>query len=248
MNSKYDNLHSGNCIRTFTGLYIDVFNPTPDMICIEDIAHGLSNVCRFAGQIPEFYSVAQHSVVVHNYVNKEHRLQALLHDASEAYLGDMPSPIKRKLPEYKKVEENLMKVISEKFDFDHNLHPSVKEADKKVLEKEWEYFIKGNKENPIWIWERPEQHFLSTFNQIKRDSIANTNIRMSFKDAPVGARFKYPNSDKTWIKLNSYPKGKFNDGNGLICSWKGNVSGYQEHCSFVDEEDGIDFNTLIELI
>ena len=76
----------------------------------------------------------------------------------------------------------------------------------------------------------------------------HTNVKMSFKDAPVGARFKYPNSDKIWIKINSYPKGKFNDGNGLICSWKGNVNDYQEHCSFVDEEDGIDFNTLIELI
>ena len=242
--SKYDNLHAGNCIRTFTGLYIDVFNPTPDMICIEDIAHGLSNVCRFAGQIPEFYSVAQHSVVVHNYVNKEHRLQALLHDASEAYLGDMPSPIKRKFSEYKKVEENLMKVIAEKFGFDHELHPSVKEADKKVLEQEWEYFVKGSKEDPIWIWEIPEQHFISTFNQIKRDSIANKNIKMSFKDAPIGARFKFIDpelSKNTYVKINSHD-------DGLIVRWNGNVKGHQSHCCWIDKENGYNFDTLIELI
>ena len=72
---------------------------------------------------------------------------------------------------------------------------------------------------------------------------------MKFIDAPIGARFKYPgSSDRTWVKLNSYPKGQFNDGNGLICSWNGNVEGYQSHCSFVDEENGIDFNTEVEIV
>ena len=163
----YENLHAGNHIRTFTGLYIDVFDPTPDMICIEDIAHGLSNVCRFAGQIPEFYSVAHHSVLVHNRVQKEFRLQALLHDASEAYLGDMPSPIKRKLPAYKNVEKKLMKVIADKFGFDHKLHYSVKEADKNVLEMEWEYFVNGNEENTIWPISDIKKYFLWCFNEIK---------------------------------------------------------------------------------
>lgn len=74
------------------------------------------------------------------------------------------------------------------------------------------------------------------------------SIKMKFKDAPVGARFKYPNSDKVWVKINSYPKGKFEDGNGLICEWNGNVNGFQSFCSFVDEEEGIDFNTEVELI
>lgn len=71
---------------------------------------------------------------------------------------------------------------------------------------------------------------------------------MKFKDAPIGARFKYPNSDMIWVKINSYPKGHFNDGNGLICSWNGNVEGHQSFCSFVDEDSGIDFNTEVELV
>ena len=53
-----ENLHTADCIRTFTGLYMNVFEPTPEMICIEDIAHGLSNMPRFGGHLPEFYSVA----------------------------------------------------------------------------------------------------------------------------------------------------------------------------------------------
>ena len=73
-------------------------------------------------------------------------------------------------------------------------------------------------------------------------------MKMKFKDAPVGARFKYPNLDSVWVKINSYPEGRFSDGLGLICSWNGNVEGHQSYCSFIDENKGIDFNTEIELI
>ena len=73
-------------------------------------------------------------------------------------------------------------------------------------------------------------------------------VKMKFKDAPVGARFKYPNMETIWVKINSYPKGQFNDGNGLIVQWNGNVEGHQSHCSFVDEESGIDFDTEVELV
>lgn len=71
---------------------------------------------------------------------------------------------------------------------------------------------------------------------------------MKFKDAPVGARFKYPNSDSVWVKINSYPQSHFNDGNGLICLWNGNVVGNQSFCSFVDEKNGINFDTEVELV
>lgn len=73
-------------------------------------------------------------------------------------------------------------------------------------------------------------------------------IKMKFKDAPIGARFKHPKIDKIWVKINSYPKGQFNDGNGLIVQWNGNVEGYQSCCSFVDENEGIDFDTVVELV
>ncbi|MFC4230551.1 hypothetical protein ACFOW1_01525 [Parasediminibacterium paludis] len=56
-----EDLYKPNCIRTYTGLYMNVFDPTPEMICIEDIAHALSHQCRFSGHTKQFYSVAQHS-------------------------------------------------------------------------------------------------------------------------------------------------------------------------------------------
>jgi len=65
--------------------------------------------------------------------------------------------------------------------------------------------------------------------------------KMKFKDAPTGARFKHPESNKVWVKINSY-------GNGLICSWNGNVEGHQLFCSFVDEELGIYLDTEVELV
>ena len=109
-----ENLFTPGCIRTFTGLYIDVFEPKPEMICIEDIAHGLSMQCRFGGQLPKFYSVAQHSIHCSEIVSDHLKLEALLHDASEAYLLDIPSPIKNRMPEYKAVEDRLMKAIAAK--------------------------------------------------------------------------------------------------------------------------------------
>jgi uncharacterized protein len=80
---KYENLYEPDCIRTYTGLYINVFNPKPEMIEIEDIAHALSFQCRFGGHLPKFYSVAQHSLNC-SYLVKEPalKLTALLHDAS----------------------------------------------------------------------------------------------------------------------------------------------------------------------
>jgi len=75
-------------------------------------------------------------------------------------------------------------------------------------------------------------------------------LKMSFKDAPYGARFRYPNMSGIWVKINSHPKSNISgcDGNVLIAKWNGNVQGFQSYCSFCDEESGIDFNTEIELV
>jgi hypothetical protein len=73
-------------------------------------------------------------------------------------------------------------------------------------------------------------------------------MKMTFKDAPIGARFRYPGGLSIWVKLNAYPEGPFSDGRGLICSWKGNTNEQQSFCSFTDEENGIDFNAEIELV
>lgn len=81
------------CITTYSGLTFDYLKPVASSICDKDIIQGLSNDCRFAGQLPVFYSVAQHCWLMSQIVPEEFALEALLHDASEAYCRDIPSPL-----------------------------------------------------------------------------------------------------------------------------------------------------------
>lgn len=141
---KNENLYTPGCIRTFSGEYIDILNPRPEQIHLEDIAHALSHQCRFAGHLPVFYSVAQHSIHCCDLVeDRDQRLSALLHDASEAYLLDIPTPVKSQLANYEEIERNLMTVVAQKFGFDYPLHDAVKAVDKTMLEKEWESLMLG---------------------------------------------------------------------------------------------------------
>ena len=123
-------------MQTFTARTIDLKNPDPDQIDIMDIAHGLSHVCRFAGQAKFFYSVAQHSVHVAEMCLDQHALVGLLHDATEAYLGDVPSPVKHLCPDYKRLEKKLWGAIAEKFDLPKTIPKAVKDVDLRMLATE----------------------------------------------------------------------------------------------------------------
>lgn len=148
-----ENLYTPGCIRTFSGKYINPCKPDSSLICIEDIAHALSMQPRFGGHLPVFYSVAQHCVLTSSIVADEHKLSALLHDASEAYLIDVPRPVKEQLPNYKEIESKLMVVIAGKFGFDWPLHGNVKDADEDMLLHEWNSLMLNTGEwNPIEPW------------------------------------------------------------------------------------------------
>lgn len=82
-------------ISTYTGRRFYPLDPNPSDVCIEDIAHALAMICRFNGHVREFYSVAEHSVHVSRIVPPEYALAGLLHDASEAYIADVSSPLKK---------------------------------------------------------------------------------------------------------------------------------------------------------
>jgi len=168
---KTENLYTPNCIRTFTGIYMNVFEPTLEMICIEDIAHALSNQCRFGGHLPKFYSVAQHSIVMSDKMHQSHKLAALLHDASEAYLLDIPRPIKQGLSNYKQIEDKLMNLIAEKFSFKYPLHEKVKEVDEYMLQWEWSSLMLGKQIFPkieCWSFDDCKLKFLETYNELSR--------------------------------------------------------------------------------
>lgn len=106
-------------IETISGRFVDVMNPTPHEIEADDIAHGLALTCRYGGQIKSFYSVAEHSVLVHDLlgwmgVDSDLRLAGLLHDAAEAYLGDVVAPLKWALRQAE--GENAYDAMSDRLD------------------------------------------------------------------------------------------------------------------------------------
>lgn len=121
--------------QTYSGIQFWHADPRPEEILIEDIAHALSNLCRFAGHTREFYSVAQHSVLVSQICVSEDALWGLLHDAAEAYCVDLPSPLKRLpgLERYHEIEAGVMTAVCERFGLRGSIPPGVKRADEILL-------------------------------------------------------------------------------------------------------------------
>lgn len=123
-------------LLTASGRHFDLVDPQPDMINILDIAQGLANECRYAGQCRWFYSVAQHSVLASQIVPREYALEALLHDASEAYLKDIPRPLKQLLPDYRAIEERVDAVIRSAFGLPAKASGQIALADRILLATE----------------------------------------------------------------------------------------------------------------
>lgn len=144
-------------IETYTGKKFYFTDPEPDMIDIRDIAHSLSLQCRFMGHVETFYSVAEHSVAVSCIVDKENALVALLHDAAEAYLSDIPRPIKNLFPMYKALEYKISQAIFKKFNIefldDNETYKDVKDADNTQLKTEAKYLLSSQGKD--WIGDYP---------------------------------------------------------------------------------------------
>ncbi len=120
-------------IQTWTGKPFEPLNPDPETIDIADIAHALSMLCRFNGHCTRFYSVAEHSVRASVLVPPEDALWALLHDAAEAYVSDLPRPIKDELPVFRTLEDRLLRVIVGHFGLPWPMPESVRLADDIML-------------------------------------------------------------------------------------------------------------------
>lgn len=139
-------------IGTYTNKRFHFMNPFEDEVCIEDIAQALSNMCRYSGHVRKFYSVAEHSVILADFVmekydNADMALTALLHDASEAYIVDVPRPIKPYLTNYQEIEDGISKVINKVF----NISPMcaiIKELDTNIVCDEAKVLFKSV---PDWV-------------------------------------------------------------------------------------------------
>jgi uncharacterized protein len=173
---------SENWIQTFSA---HRFRPLGEFdsgeIDIRDIAHSLSMQCRFNGHCEKFYSVAEHCVLASEYVeDTEFALEALMHDATEAYLCDIPTPIKAVLPGYKEAEQRLEARIAKRFNLDHPHAEAVRKIDLQMLADE----VAANMKNipadwmpmpdPIgvkfhyWTPEQAEFEFLEAFRFLHR--------------------------------------------------------------------------------
>lgn len=134
-------------VTTYSGGVLDVLNPDPEMIQLEDIAQGLSNMCRWNGQCNFFASVAEHSVAVYRITKCR---SGLMHDASEGYIADIVKTVKPYLTNYYEIEDKLMVAIAKKFDFVYPFDKSVKSADLQQLSTEAFYLMKNHGDHFEW--------------------------------------------------------------------------------------------------
>ncbi len=125
----------GPSIMLQSGAWFDFGAPHSSLFTIEDIAHGLANICRYSGQCSRFYSVAEHSLLVSE-TAEGFEFEALMHDAAEAFLGDVTRPLKQMLPEFKRIEAEVERAIFDRFGIAYPIPPQVKKADLRVLAAE----------------------------------------------------------------------------------------------------------------
>ncbi|MDF2694285.1 MAG: hypothetical protein K0S65_2668 [Labilithrix sp.] len=170
----------GDWMQTYTGKAFYPLAPVPADVDIHDIAHALSMLCRYNGHTGRFYSVAEHCVHLSRYVSPENALWALLHDAPEAYIGDMIRPLKKYMPDFQWVDDNLTAVIALRYNLEGTLIPAeVKEADTRILineraalhrtpPREWD--VPGEPLEGVtieaWSPERAEAEYLGRFHEL----------------------------------------------------------------------------------
>ena len=147
-------IHRGNWLQTYSGKAFYIMDPKPEDICIIDIASALSKQCRYAGHCINFYSVAEHCVHVADKVDDKFKLTALMHDASEAYLVDLPRPIKKQIPQYKVLEAQLEQVIANKYKLIYPFPKEVMSIDNRILMDER---IQNMGEPPM-AWDKYEEN------------------------------------------------------------------------------------------
>jgi len=168
----------GDWLQTSSGIAFWPLDPRPEEVEIQDIAHALSNMCRYGGHCREFYSVAQHSVLVSQALSPEYKLWGLLHDAGEAYVVDIPRPLKRFLTNYAEIEKGVMNAVCDKFDMARKMPDEVKRVDNAILADEMPQLMKSPPrpwnliEPPLGITIRPwtsaeaNIRFLSEFRML----------------------------------------------------------------------------------
>lgn len=197
-------------ISTYTGRHFNYSDPNLDSICLLDIAHSLSQINRFCGHTNWPYSVAQHSVGASYIVPQEFALEALMHDAHEAYVGDMMSPLKHLLPDYKSVELRIEQMVRLKFGLPAQTSPEVKHADLVMLATEKEALLHANSGDwPILEGVTPSNRIIVPMSHVEakqqfihrfHDLTAGQYLAVDYEGEPV---YLGPPEDDTLIIENA---------------------------------------------
>lgn len=152
-------------ITTMSGKKLDLFDPDPEDIVVEDIVTGLVHNCRFSGQLPLHYSVAAHSMVLCDLMDRsDAQLYALLHDASEAYLVDVPRPAKVLCPQYKDIEERIQQAIIDRL-WPYDLPPLSVKRQVHALDQVmpcFEQIALRGRAAPQWAWDTLNEAYTGT--------------------------------------------------------------------------------------
>lgn len=170
----------GDFMQTYTGRKFWPMDPRADEIDIRDIAHSLAMQCRYAGHCKRFYSVAEHSTLIARWLvgrnGAETALWGLLHDASEAYLVDVPRPVKPYLTGYKDAEALVMRRVCDRFGLAREMPAAVHAADERILADELVNLVRmdwhANHDNPLgvpmmyWSPAEAEVEFMATFDAL----------------------------------------------------------------------------------
>ncbi len=144
-----------SAIETYSGRAFDPLDPDPSTIRVEDVAHGLAHTCRFAGQCQFYYSVATHAIhVSRELADREPivQLYGLFHDASEAYITDVPRPIKREIDAYDRIERDVLAAVWDRLNIPHpddEQWQAVMDADDRMLRHEAETLLSEYSPSPV---------------------------------------------------------------------------------------------------
>lgn len=173
---KFDDVLPPGQIQTYMGEIFDLHNPDPKAVRIVDIATALARIPRFNGHTKTHYSVAQHSVLVTRELqpcSRETALYGLLHDAAEAYIGDISRPVKAIIRRHTEalavLEENILGEILRSYGLDGTLPEEVKAADNLIGKREWDSFMTTNPpKDRIYAWPEVASRntFLKTFESL----------------------------------------------------------------------------------
>lgn len=179
-------------VRTLSGKSVDLLDPDPSQIDITDITRALSNLCRYGGRLRCFYSVAEHSVLVANWLLDRHRahlggnllaLAGLLHDGAEAYMGDIPWPVRAAISGASDLDDRLSAIVAKRFGLSHPWPEEVKEADYRIVADEeylmpvetldWTGYVRPERLGvyiECWSPEKAEHEFLRLYEFLSREA------------------------------------------------------------------------------